>query len=193
MAQWWSIGTGNVLVNSGGLLAGNGRIATNSLVTVNGGISPGKPDNSDVDVLYSGSQIWGSTGVFNLNINALPQNGTAGKQWDLIDLGGGTLTIQDNFTLKVLGLSASTGFVSSGSYSWLIASNISAITVGTNIRILLGEDVNPATGFGLKSAGGGLYLDYAPVPEPKDYAMILGAITIGLVGYRRWRRTAQFA
>ena len=42
--------------------------------------------------------------------------------------------------------------------------------------------------FSITALNNSLYLTMA-VPEPIHYAMILGAVTLGLVGYRRWRRS----
>ena len=184
----------SVSVNSYGILSGTGT--AHSDIAVNGGISPGSYLNNDVGTLTTNAQTWSSGGTYFWNITNA--GGAAGTGWDLLYLSGKSLTIGDGFTVNILGL-VSSGFESTKSYSWLIADNISDIPGVNKSVAIIGDGVLAASGvFSLKAGLGtsnlGLYLDYkAAVPESKDYAMILGAITLGLVGYRRWRRTAQFA
>lgn len=176
-----------VTVSSGAIFAGYGTASR--AVVVSGTISPGIGAGSTrVGTLSTSSQTWNGGGTYAWDIANV--SGVAGTDWDLLKLNGGNLSINSIFNLKVIGLVAA-GFDSTTSYGWLIAGDVLSYSGNLSSVAITGT---PAVGsFSLDYRSSGVYLDYTPVPEPKDYAMILGAITLGLVGYRRWRRTEQLA
>ncbi len=73
------------------------------------------------------------------------------------------------------------------SVSGVTVSYTGLVSQTTSLVILLSNDVQP-TG----NPGGILVQDfsgsYTAVPEPSTYAMVLGAMTLGLVGWRRFRK-----
>jgi autotransporter-associated beta strand protein len=188
-----------VTVNSGGVLAGNGLASDAILVKRGGTLSPGI---GGVGTLSTGAQTWSKGGIYDWDIKNLTRSD--GINQDLLSLPTSGLTINasatDRFILKVNNIDSASFVPEEGrSYTWALAKTgglgwPATFQLNDIFTISLtgswdGWDVNR---FSVVQNGTELDLTYA-VPEPKDYAMILGVITLGLVGYRRWRRTAQFA
>ncbi len=190
-------------VSNGGRLIGSG-FAGESDVTINRGgtIEPGV--EFGVGTITTGNLILNSGGTYRWDVQ--DAFGDAGSDWDLIRANANLTvasTSSDKFIFHVNGLGLAPVVPAVGSsLSWEIARFSSGQLYQT------GEDLNSlydirlygtwaAAGldpqlFSITALNNSLYLTMA-VPEPRDYAMILGAITLGLVGYRRWRRTAQSA
>ncbi len=166
-----------------------GRGSTVSTVLLDGGtISPGL---ATVSVLRTGTQTWAQDATYSWNMqNPL---GRAGDDWDLLSVTG-TLRLAGDSKLVIWGLNT-TGLTAQPSYSWTLVSTSEGVGLsGYTIAI---DDSRVTYGtqgaLSLGVVGNNLDLIFTPVPEPKTYAMVLGAITLGLVGYRRWRRAAQAA
>lgn len=175
-----------------GRLSGLGAVSSPVTIGSGGIISPAGP--GAVGILTTGAQTWGTGGTYEWNI--VDASTGAGAGWDLMQLGWNSLTIRENFNLNVIGLGQISGLTAGSTYSWLIASQISdASGLNFGVNILIDGAPMTAGTFSLRTRmDGGLYLDYTtPVPEPRDYAIILGMVTFGLVGYRRWRRVHQVA
>jgi hypothetical protein len=178
-----------------GVLTGAGD-AHGSLVTIeNGGkIEPGL---AGIGTLTTGSLTLNEGSSYNWQI-ADPY-GEAGSSWDLISVMGG-VSIGRSVTLNVIGLGDAPSVANGSSISWAIANYSGLLSFSgsdLNSRFIINptgtwDGLDSNYRFSITSDANTLYLTMA-VPEPKDYAMILGVITLGLVGYRRWRRPAQVA
>ena len=190
-----------VTVGTGATLAGTGRVFGPAIVS--GRLSPGafaSDGASRIGTLTTAEQTWnGGAGYVWQIDHAL---GRAGTNWDRLALTGG-LTIGATpaapFTLQVIGLDSSgavgtlAGFSNRSSYSWslLTATTITGFEAGAfRVDSAAFAAANPLGGgsFSLARNGNSLDLVFTPVPEPATYALVLGVITIGFAGVRRWRR-----
>lgn len=186
-------GSSKVTVNSGGILAGEGNASGTVAVRRGGILSPGI---GGVGTLRSGSQTWSSGGIYNWDIADLTDGALYQDRLGI----NGSLTINsvsaDKFILNVFSTSA----VPTSSYSWTLATTTTGLnwaqTTPLNdlFAINLGGSWSTldVSRFSVTRDGLNLDLTYA-VPEPGDYAVVLGAITLGLVGFRRWRRVVRMA
>lgn len=191
-----SVGNTTVSVNGGGTLAGIGAV-TGGRVNVRGTLSPGIAGPGTLTTMR---QTWYGGGDYIWQIaNA---TGTAGLDWDRLVLNG-RLTIDATstapFTLRVVGLDAAgsggvvKNFSNTQSYSW-------SLLQATSIRDFSGSKFiidstafaafNPLGGgsFSVTASGSSLDLVFSPVPEPRTYALLLGAGVLGFSALRRWRR-----
>ncbi len=195
-------GSGNVSINSGGTLAGNGFISGLVSSGPGGVIAPG----NSVGQLNTGSEIWSGGSTFELEIS--DATGTPGTGWDLLNITG-TLSILasdtdpafiDIATLMSGGLPGqAANFDPTQTYLWTIVQTTGGITfvpgqdVSTAFALLTGGFANPVSGggFDLVTGNGGLNLNlvYTPgaVPEPQVAAFIALA-ACGLIYGRRIKR-----
>jgi autotransporter-associated beta strand protein len=195
-----------VTVNPDGLLAGTGRV--NGTVALSGRLSPGAvalDGVASIGTLTTGAQTWnaGSGYVWQIN-NA---TGTAGTAWDRVLVAGALqigATSAAPFTLQVIGLDAAGGagvlqnFSNTSSYSWslLTADSFTGFNSGAFVvDAAVFAANNPLGGgsFSITQAGNSLDLVFTPVPEPKTYALLLGALTLAVVAVRNWRRRRAVA
>jgi len=161
------IGTGTVMVASGGTLGGVGRVG--GTVTLNGTVAPG---GSAIGTLNTSGETWTGGGAYQFSLN----NATNSSGWDSLDVNG-VLNLQsatnNPFTIKLISLTSSNtpgplvGFTSTGTNIWTLA------TVSGDI-----QNFNPAkmavntTGFSNAFTGtftvstnaGALLLTYTGVP-----------------------------
>lgn len=199
--------TGNLRTDTGTHVSGGGRLigsgfAGESDVTINRGgvIEPGI--EYGVGTITTGNLILNSGGTYRWDVQ--DASGDAGSDWDLIRANANLTvasTSSDRFIFFVNGLGLAPVVPAVGSsLSWEIARFSSGQLYQTGADLSSLYDIQlygtwAAAGldpqlFSITTLNNSLYLTMA-VPEPKDYAMILGAITLGLVGFRRWRRIAQ--
>lgn len=196
-------GSGNVSINSGGMLIGTGIISGMVTNRFGGTISAG----ADIGQFNTGSQFWlgGSTNRWEIN----DANSTAGLGWDLLNISGtlNILAAASNKTyLDVVSFTlggvpgAAADFDPSQSYLWKIVQTSGGITfapgedAATVFELMTGKFANPLNGgrFDLATANGGrdLNLTYTPailVPEPHTLAFIMLA-ACGYIYGRRFKR-----
>jgi autotransporter-associated beta strand protein len=188
---------GGVTVSGRGVFTGIGD-AQGADVTINSGgiIEPGRIGAAGF--ITTASLTLNQGGAYNWDVSN-PMSGTAGIDWDLIKVMGDVNVGDALFTLHVNGFGSGPLPTTSSTISWEIANYTGSLNGFSNSKFFI--DLAGSTWaslatmyqFSITTENNALFLTMTPVPEPKDYAMILGAITLGLVGYRRWRRTAQFA
>ena len=127
--------------------------------------------------------------------------GTAGVDWDLwaidggLDITAGT-SANSRFTIRLVSQDSAgaaaplSGFDPQRGYSWLIADTALGITGFDAARFTLDSRgfANATAGgsFSLAVSDGDLYLNFAPVPEPGTWALMLGGLA-GLAGLARRR------
>lgn len=157
--------TGTVTINSGGVLGGSGTVNGAIALTEGGAISPG----SSVGTLVTNDQTWFGGG--RLVLEMVDATGSAGSDWDLLDLNG-TLSLDASLTndtpFQIVLSGVATGFDNGQSASWLIvdAQNISG-TFSANDFIVDAsafEVSNPLAGGGfvVSLTGGDLFLEFVP-------------------------------
>ena len=180
------------VIENGGTLGGSGSLGRVTLES-GGIISPG----NSVGSIETGAQIWqgGARAEWELN----DAEGIAGgpEGWDYISING-ILDIQATagnpvfISLATLTLGQLPGlaenFDPSSPYSWLFVSATGGVT-GFASAAFVPEPLewgNAREGvFSVSLAGGNLYINYTPVPEPEDFALIAG---ISLLGFAAWRK-----
>ncbi|MFY7974006.1 MAG: autotransporter-associated beta strand repeat-containing protein [Rubrivivax sp.] len=190
---------GPLQVNFGGLAKGAGEFGT---VTVGDGgrFSPGNSPGT----VTSGDATWGSGG--GLLVELANANGVAGLAWDLWNIDGGLsvqsgTTANSQFTVSLATLDGSdqaaplAGFDASRAWQWLIVDTDAGIQGFDASRVALDTRgfLSPLAGGTLQLAmqDGDLYLQFAPVPEPQTWALLLGGL--GVIGWVARRRRATSA
>ena len=153
--------------------------------------------------MITGNLTLGSGGIYEWQVASL--TGKAGTSWDRIRVINGSLggnlainsTTESRFILAVDGLGSAPTVGSS--YSWQIATFDGTLSyTGSSLNSLFNIQLGGTWAgldkslFSITNDANALYLNMA-VPEPATYAMLLGAATLGLVGYRRWRRERPVA
>jgi hypothetical protein len=184
---------GALVVNFGGLAKGAGSFGP---VTVNDGgrFSPGNSPGTAA----TGAAVWGAGGDYLVELAAA--SGTAGVHWDLwavegrLDITAGP-TGNSRFTITVVTLGSDgtagplAGFDATRPWSWRIVDTAQGITGWSLDRLTL-----DTRGFGsalmggslsLAQADGEVFLQFAPVPEPGTWVLMLG----GVAALRLWRRS----
>ncbi len=210
-----NLDAGTLVLGSGGSIASASRITvaagatlagvstTNTApVTVNGTLSPGalSPSGvSSIGTLATGAEIWNGGGSYLWQVDRVPSLGSAGINWDRLLIGGRLsldATTANPFVVRVIGLEAGggvgaiAGFDNTRSYSWslLTASSIRGFSAGEfRVDVSAFAAANPLGGgsFAVAQSGGSLNLVFTPVPEPRTYALLLGAATLGFIMVRR--------
>ena len=198
-------GSGPVTVASGGSLGGTGFIGGST--SVSGTVAPGIDGIGKLTV--SNNVTWNGGGDYNWQVMGTTNTAgaVAGTTWDLLSVAGtlnlSALTPSSQFNINLWSLASPptngniTDFNSANNYEWLAAtaSNITgfnaahfAVNVGATNGT--GGFSNPLDGgyFGVRQAGGNLYVTYnsAPIPEPGTWAAM--AIFAGGAAYAGWRR-----
>jgi autotransporter-associated beta strand protein len=194
-------GTGNVIVNSTGILSGTGNISGNVTINSGGTLAPGNSPGT----LSTGSQTWNGGGSYLFQINKA--GGTAGTDpgWTLANITGSltlAATPANKFTVSITSLTlgntagALADFDGTLPYDWVIATTTTGVTgfdpTAFNIDTSgFTGGINPATGtFSLLTENGDNNLDLVySVPEPSSLALVFGggAAILAAGYYRRGR------
>lgn len=188
-----ALGTGTTTVNSGGTLAiadGVG-LATSAKVALNQGTLLGGSESSFTGTL-SGS---GTLDSLTLTSQAViewslsnPENPGTANQFTL----AGALTI-DGAAIQITGVSPSnTGFWATPQSWSLIASSDGHVltmtsTLGKVVDSNRNEYSSPFGSFRAEIIDGGVTLNWAPIPEPSTYALLIGGTALVWVAVRRRR------
>lgn len=188
-----ALGTGTTTVNSGGTLAiadGIGLV-TSAKVALNHGTLLGGSDSKFAGTL-SGS---GTLGSLTLTSQAViewslsnPENPGTANQFTL----AGALTI-DGAAIQITGVSPSnTGFWATPQSWSLIASSDGHVltmtsTLGKVVDSNRNEYSSPFGSFRAEIIDGGVTLNWAPIPEPSTYALLIGGTALVWVAVRRRR------
>jgi len=183
--------TSDVAIKDGGALGGTGNVGAIT-IQLGGYIAPGNSPG----ILHSASQTWEGGGGYQWEITAV--SGSAGSQWDLLDIQGDlTLTATaenpfsiDLYTLSIGGAAAAlSGFDATLPKSWQIANvtgtingfDASAITVDTSSFV---NDLQGGS-FSVSQTSNGLVLNFSPVPEPGSVALLVAGFAGTLLRRRR--------
>lgn len=186
-------GTGSVLVNTNGTLAGSGIIT--GQVTIDAGtISPGNSPGN----LTLGSTQWDGAGDYNWQIH--DATGTAGTDFDLLTINGTLdLSSASGWAINLWSLSGvgpdtngdALNFNNAQSYSWTIATTTGGVTGFNAANFVINTAANNGTsgfsnalpqggtfGLALANNDNDLVLTYE-VPEPASLALLaLGGLMI---------------
>ena len=186
-----AISSSSVTIASGGTLGGSGTVGS---TFVEGGatISPG---NSPGLLTIDGDTNWSSDG--NYNWQMVSATGTAGTDWDKIDVTGTldltSLTSTSKFNLNLWSLSDNTTDGNANNFDNTVNQSWTILTAGTGISGFSSDKFNIYTGanngttgftntlagtFSIAQDGNNLNLVYTVVPEPTS--ALLGAL--GLFG-----------
>jgi autotransporter-associated beta strand protein len=184
-------GTGAVTINNGGRIDGSGSIA--GAVALNAGavLAPG---NSPGNITFSGGLTM-NAGVYEWELASLTTAG-AGTNYDVITLNGGssvfggTSSLQLNFALLGAGLdpNGANAFWQTGR-EWQIVSLFSG-TFSGNIAGISNANWTSGT-FSLASLANGIFLRFAPVPEPSTFALLFATGAIWIVVRRKTKRAVE--
>ncbi len=193
-------------VQSGATLAGTGSVSSATIAS-GGTISPG---NSPGTLTLTNGMTWDGGGNYNWQIFDVADS----SKWDLIDVTGGTFTLNgiselNKFNINLWSLSglgpdtngAVYNFNNTQSYSWRIVSSASPIS-GTFSNSYFNINTGAVNGTGgfANDLGGGMFsvaMDgnnlnlvfspgSSPIPEPGTWAA--AALLAGTAGFVRWRR-----
>jgi autotransporter-associated beta strand protein len=192
-------GSGMVTVRDGAAFLGNGGIAGALVVergaTIGAGLSTTEPAQLKV-----GNTTFNPGGEFAFVIR--DATGVAGTDYGLLSISG-TLTVlatsSDPFILSLYsaggGTAApATNFDPQQTYSWMMLTTTGGITGfdASAIQIRTGNFQNTLVGgFTVTAAGGNVFLNYSPVPEPSTWSLLLGGLAIaGWMWRRQGRRRA---
>jgi autotransporter-associated beta strand protein len=203
-----STGSGTVTVNSSGILGGSGQIrgsvAVNSGGVVTAGANAADPTTGAPAKLTANAASTILTiagGTYDVKINAIPSEGSAGTNWDELALnqlsvtGSGTISVYSLTSGNVSGTIS--GFSDTSSYSWTIATAANTTLAAMN-TVLTKLTLNTA---GVSGASGGtfalsdtsdlggsdLVLNYTPTPEISS----LGLFGLGIAGLSLRRRRRE--
>lgn len=192
-------GTGPVVINSGGTLAGSGAIAGSVTVNSGGTIAPGNSPGT----LHTGSQTWNGGGHYLWQINQAASAAGTDPGWAVLDING-SLTIgagaENRFSIDLVSLTQANAagpvhdFDSQQRYTWSIVAASGGITGFDPEKFLLntGGFANALNNgsFSLSQSGNDLDLTFVPVPEPGAFGL---AAALGLAGFTCWRRLSRRA
>jgi fibronectin-binding autotransporter adhesin len=187
-------GTGLVTINSGGIFGGHGVISGGLLINAGGKVAPGLAAGH----LTAGATTFAGGGGYVFEIN--DASGTAGTNWDLLSVSGilaVSATSGSPFQVGLSSLTLSnnpgllTNFNGGLPYSWQFASATGGITgfSAAAFSVDTSSFQNAFTGtFSVTQTGNDLFLNYAPVPEPSTWALMLtGALALAVGARRRGR------
>ncbi len=193
---------GTVQVNHGGQAKGAGQYGA-VIVGDGGRFSPGNSPGT----VHTGSTTWAAGGTFVLELAAA--SGLAGSDWDLWAIDGGLditagSSPNSRFTIALVSLGAGggagplAGFDAARSWQWLVVDTTAGISGDALNRLALdtrGFLSDTAGGqFSLQLSDGDLYLNFAPVPEPGQWALMLGGLALlGAAGALRGTRSGSSA
>jgi uncharacterized repeat protein (TIGR01451 family) len=189
-------GSGDVLISGGFTVTGDVTVAVGAVgafkvdgalvgnLTLNGGQFTGANGSVDDVTLNNGLLSPGANGVTILNMDNLILNsgayqwnitnatGTAGVNWDLLRVGGGSGTINLSgagigaITVRVSSaLATLPNFFHSAAGSWMIAEGGSVSGFAANKFVVDDSGFTPSSEGGIwtvSTSGGDLYLNYAP-------------------------------
>lgn len=181
-----------MIVNSGGLIEGAGSFT--GALTLNAGA-----------VVIADAHL--TTGAITMNGGASyywpisDATGTAGVNNGLISLGGGlslSASSLNPITIKLFTFAGSTlggpaaNFDPNANYSWSLTSGATSLSGFAPNEFVVDTTAftNGFNGtFGLTNAGNDLVLNYtaSAIPEPSNYAAILGGLMLGAMWWRRQR------
>jgi autotransporter-associated beta strand protein len=183
-----AMGTGAVAI-TGGKLGGTGSVAGAVSINSGGTIAPG----NSIESIDTGDQTWNNGGNYEWEIASA--TGTAGTDWDLINITGTLDVAADNvtkFTIKIISSAAVTNWLPNVYREWVIATTTGGVTNFAADKFILDvtgftDDGNTvgSPGFGLYVSGNNLKLTY--VPEPGTASLL----AIGTAGLLRRRRRAS--
>jgi hypothetical protein len=198
---------------AGGMLSGTGVISAVGGVTA-GSNSVLSPGNSTGTQEFTTGLALGPGGTYVWEVSSLPLAGTAGIDWDLINVSGSTLDLTSltpaSYTLDLRTFSGTStpgllpGFQPNTEYTWKIfqtsATGVviggTAQTAGTDLTSLFSfvtgswQNTPPSPQFQVKVSAGGTGLDLVLVPEPTTIALAGIGIGTAVLAYMRRRRTA---
>lgn len=159
--------TGAVAINNGGTLGGSGTVGGAIALASGGGIAPG----NSVGTFVTSDQTWFGGGALEVEMD--DASGTAGSDWDLIDLNG-TLTLDSSITsgtpFQIVLSGLATGFDNKQSYSWLVVDGDSiGGTFSASDFVVDSSDFEvthsiAGGSFSVSASGGDLHLDFIPLP-----------------------------
>ncbi|MBL9081119.1 MAG: PEP-CTERM sorting domain-containing protein, partial [Planctomycetales bacterium] len=208
-----------VTVENGGLLQGAGTVGAVNLRS-GGIVSPGNSVGTLTTTAASTNQWYGGATVYfefkNADTDPLTAGtqGTAGTDWDYLDLVDGSLTINatsaDRITIRIdswlpnnTGHGQADSFDPSGSYRWLFVRATGGITFTSGTDVFELETTTPGFGvfgtgnpytmvpggnFRIAAIGNELYIEYDAVPEPSSLALTSLAGAAALSRGNRLRR-----
>jgi autotransporter-associated beta strand protein len=190
-------GSGSVAVAAGARLTGTGTItpSAGNDVEVGGKVQPGTDTaagtltvNSDTTITGPSSRYGWSLSNTGTGFATAPANGASNAAGQSRLVVNGNLTFQPG-TIDVTGLAGLT-FDNTKFYSWTVATATGTITMGSTPTFnTTGLNTGGGT-FTLSSGAGGVFVAFAPVPEPATILLCCG-VGAGLTGYVRRRRAAQ--
>lgn len=173
-------GSGAVSLDALSTLGGSGSIS--GLVTDSGKVAPG---NSAGKLTLAGG-LTSSGGTYDWELGSLLDNstGTAGTNWDLIDLATtGALSLTDP-TIHIAGLTPGSDAFWQSTHSWTIISQAASASLSGTVSIT-GYDLARGS-FGIAPSGNDVLLSWTPVPEPSALALLSSGF-LGLLAYA-WRK-----
>ena len=187
--------------SSGGVLAGTGSIAAPVSINSGGTIAPGNVGNSIANFTLNGGATFAGGGTYSWEVNALPETGTAGTNWDTLTLSSlnVTATAGSKFTIKVTSLNTLGNAVGvlrgmSGipgtTHRWHIAIVGSGITIDPAVfSIDTSSFAADGTGsWAIDQTGSDLDLTFSEVPEPACGAVFALALPMIRRNRRKSRR-----
>ena len=191
---------------AGGTLSGTGTIGSALTVGTNAILSPG---NSPGTQAFASGLAWNPGGTYVWELNSL--SGTAGTNWDLLNVSGGTFDISalsaaSKFNLNLVTLTGSntagpldSGYVAGSTYEFLITS-FATLGSGTNtfgansdltslfnISLAGWQGTQPSlSDISVKVNNAGTGIQLVIVPEPGT--IVFAGIGIAMTGWSLWKR-----
>ncbi|WP_438479950.1 beta strand repeat-containing protein [Oleiharenicola lentus] len=188
-------------VASGGRLSGSGSVGALT-VSAGGTLAPGNSPGT----LSAGNTTWASGGNYHWEVNDAANPGTgAGTRYDLLSVSG-TLTIaataEDKFTITLASLLANNTAGNVINFNSALNSSYTLASASSIIGFDAAKFNLNSTGFtnnlnggswNISQVGNTLSLNFAAaaIPEPSTYAMIFGALVLGLTLYRKRSRRSS--
>ena len=194
-----SLGGGTLTLN-GGVLTGSGTVGRTFTVGAGATLAPG----NGVGTLNTAGQTWAGGGTYRFELSSTATGGSGvNPGQDLVNIAGSlslTVSASNRFTLQLRTLTATGadgalgGFDPASNYTWRIATTSGGITGFDPAEFAVDRSgfVNAITGtFSVSQFGNDLYLNYAAVPEPSTWFLIVvGMIAMALAGRASHRRVS---